>query len=249
MTFLGDHKQLPPVCAMNSEDFTVPRHQSVIIWRKSAMFCDAMFKLSQDDFQPLCLRTDDPPLSTTKQADLTETHRFGQNLADILSRCVYDDKPLKSVAKHGDLKVVVIDAPLRQPPANRHENLSECTAIRQYLEEMQSSEKQGDEAYAILTPYKKQVALLYHTIPTVRRERRAMVIHKSQGREWDTVLLSVVDGPWNPPWFTDSRRAESLRVLNTAVSRARKSLVIVCNRTFWEQHPEQLITRLIRLAG
>lgn len=248
VTFLGDHKQLPPVCEMNSDDFTVPRHQSVIIWRKSAMFCDAMFKLSQDDFLSSCLHTDDPPWPNTKQADLTETHRFGQNLTDILSCCVYDGKPLISVAEHGELNIKVIDAPLRQPPANRRENLSECTAIRQYLEEMQSSEKQGDEAYVILTPYKKQVALLYHTIPTVRRERGAMVIHKSQGREWETVLLSVVDGPWNRPWFTDSRRSESLRVLNTAVSRARKNLVIVCNRDYWEQHPEQLITRLIRLA-
>ncbi len=234
---------------MNSEDFTVPRHQSVIVWRKSAMFCEAMFNLSQDDFQLLCLRTDDPPLFATKQADLIETHRFGQNLADTLSRCVYDDKPLKSVAEHGDLKVVVIDTPLRQPPARRRENLSECIAIKHYLEEMQPGEKQGEDAFVILTPYKRQVAKINDTIPTVRREHRALTIHRSQGREWDTVLLSVVDGPWNPPWFTDSRRAESLRVLNTAVSRARKSLVIVCNRTFWEQHPEQLITQLIRLAG
>ena len=85
MTFLEITNSSPRFCAMNSEDFTVPRHQSVIVWRKSAMFCEAMFNLSQDDFQLLCLRTDDPPLFATKQADLIETHRFGQNLADTLS--------------------------------------------------------------------------------------------------------------------------------------------------------------------
>jgi len=246
VTFLGDHKQLPPVCEMNDKDFNVPQYRSIVVWNKSAMFCEAMFKLSQADFLSVCLRTDDPPLSTIKQADLTETHRFGQNLADVLSRCVYDGIPLKSVAEHGDLELIVIDTPLGNQSREGNENPAECLAIRQFLETLPESTTQADESFVILTPYRRQVAALNGTIPSVRRQQRAMTIHRFQGREWDIVLLSVADQ--RPRAFTDSRDHKALHVLNTAVSRARKSLIIVCNKTLWEQHPEQLITQLIRLA-
>lgn len=247
VTFLGDHKQLPPVCEMNDKDFHAPQYRSIVVWNKSAMFCEEMFTRNQADFLSLCLRTDDPPLSTIKQANLTETHRFGQNLADLLSRCVYDGMPLNSVAEHGDLKLIVIDALPHEPLREGNESLAECQAIRQYLDGLPKTAEQDEESYVILTPYRKQVAALNSTISSARRERRVLTIHRSQGREWNTVLLSVMDQ--RPRVFTDSNDQKGLHVLNTAVSRARKSLVIFCNRKSWEQHPEQLITQLIRLAG
>jgi hypothetical protein len=250
VTFLGDHKQLPPVCEMNDEDFSLPQYCRVSIWKKSAMFCDALFSRSEEDFLSSCLNTDDPPFSFIRQVTLTETHRFGETLTRILSRAVYDGLPLQSVAPHGDLKITVVDAPLRQPPAEKRKNSAESAAIGRYLDTtLRAVDARDESAYAILTPYLNQVATINSSLPVARREQRVLTVHKSQGREWEVVVLSVVDGPWNTPWFTNSQRPESLRVLNTAVSRARQSLVIVCNLDFWEQqHPDQLITQLIQDA-
>ena len=110
-----------------------------------------------------------------------------------------------------------------------------------------------DEDYCILTPYLKQVALLQTRMQNASREERITNIHKSQGREWDTVILSVVDGNNIKPWFTDSINliSQGLYVLNTAISRARKKLIIVCDVKYWlskQDAERQLISSLIKIS-
>ena len=75
-----------------------------------------------------------------------------------------------------------------------------------------------------------------------------MTVHSSQGREWDTVILSVVDTAKR--WFTDSSNtaAKGLTVINTAVSRAKKRLIIVCDARYWINEKNQLIGSLINIA-
>ncbi len=77
----------------------------------------------------------------------------------------------------------------------------------------------------------------------------AITVHKSQGREWDTVILSVQDGEDCvrdvPLRFTSSSTATGMKVINTAVSRAKKRLVIVCDRGFWLPKEEELIGALV----
>ena len=62
------------------------------------------------------------------------------------------------------------------------------------------------------------------------------------------MFLSVVDGRFDLPYFTDSTNPQSggLHVINTAISRARKHLVLVCDRGFWEDRPAQLISQVLR---
>ena len=85
-------------------------------------------------------------------------------------------------------------------------------------------------------------------LPEYRRDQKILTVHGSQGREWDDVILSVVDT--DRLWFTDSRnkRSRGLNLINTAVSRAKKRLVIVCNRSWWLERRGQLIRALL-LAG
>ena len=55
-------------------------------------------------------------------------------------------------------------------------------------------------------------------------DKCVLTVHKSQGKEYDTVyLLPVEDGNWMWPW------AHSKRLINVAVSRAKKELVIVAS--------------------
>ena len=73
-------------------------------------------------------------------------------------------------------------------------------------------------------------------------------VHGSQGREWKTVILSVVDT--SDKFFTDTRnpRSNGLNLINTAVSRAREELIIVCDYHYWIRQKGQLICKLLENA-
>jgi superfamily I DNA and/or RNA helicase len=103
--------------------------------------------------------------------------------------------------------------------------------------------------YAVLTPYRDQVSLLAKLMPELADSDRLLTVHKSQGREWHTVIYSVCDiGNGVQPWFTDSTNTSSggLANVNTAVSRAKQHLIIVCDSTAWEPKSAQLISGLIQ---
>ena len=73
-------------------------------------------------------------------------------------------------------------------------------------------------------------------------------MHGSQGREWNTVILSVVDS--TNKWFTNSlnHKSNGKKVINTAVSRAKNKLVIVCDVEHWKTQHKQLIGQLIEIG-
>ena len=89
--------------------------------------------------------------------------------------------------------------------------------------------------------------MLTETMPPSERAR-IHTIHSTQGREWDTVVLSVVDG--EKPLLMDSqnRAVHGLEVLNTAVSRAKKRLVIVCDTACWQGRRGRLLSDLIEIG-
>ena len=94
----------------------------------------------------------------------------------------------------------------------------------------------------MLTPYKNQVALIASALKG--EEENVMTIHASQGREWDTVLFSVSDT--HDMFFTNSLIFP--RLLNTAVSRAKRRLILVCDTSFWDHQEKQFITYLLHTA-
>ena len=75
-----------------------------------------------------------------------------------------------------------------------------------------------------------------------------MTIHKSQGSEWETVIISVADT--SNMWFTNTqkRQTRALELINTAVSRAKHDLIIVCDYAYWIRQNNQLITELLKNA-
>jgi len=254
LTFIGDHKQLGPVCEMDDENITVPDNNSAVMWKKSALFIDNYF-LADDpnDLLSKLFEVKEPQLRLFNHARLNKTFRFGQNLADILSLCVYGPDTLVSAVINANLKITCLNAILQRQPVLKRQNQAEADEIASYLGEHPELYSDAEENFAILTPYKNQVALLRNILVQARRQDRILTIHKSQGREWDTVILSVVDGGFNPPWFTHTTNPQSggLYVMNTAISRARKHLIIVCNRDYW-LHPnrvQQLLSHLLRACS
>ena len=76
-----------------------------------------------------------------------------------------------------------------------------------------------------------------------------LTVHGSQGREWDTVLFSVVDAD-NNKWFTTTLipKSNGTQIINTAVSRAKKKLILVCDYEYWSEQSNELIGKLLQIS-
>lgn len=239
ITFFGDHFQLPPVCEADDDYISLEENRSLFLWAQSALYLPELLSDGMDSAYARYYRRQLPDFSYLPKFDLTTTYRFGQNLVDVLCEDVYKTE-LNSHQSKDNIEIICIDAPFRTLPQKKRENMDEALAIKSYLQK--NMLKLG--SVAILTPYKNQVSLLrknsfyslYDSIFTV---------HGSQGREFDTVILSVCDT--SNKYFTDSNnvRAGGKLIINTAVSRAKRRLVIVCDKTYWQAQKGQLLNKLI----
>ncbi len=239
VTMFGDHMQLPPVCEADDSMLKKQDMEGAFLFAQSALYVEDAFLCSNNPTWLLkqYLQHDMPIFREMQKSDLRETYRFGELLASALEKCVYRNG-FCSANPEAPFTIEVLAAP-RMPGHARRQSPAEAEAIQQRLEIL------GTDDYAILTPYKNQVQLLSQTIPQAREEQRIMTIHASQGREWDTVFLSVVDT--SDMFFTDSTKPEigGLQIINTAVSRAKARLIIVCDVAFWRRKEGQMITTLI----
>ncbi len=241
ITFLGDHKQLPPVCEFDNYN-DIPRFFR-LLWSKPSIFAETIFTYDEEDCLNIAQDTDCPDFRYTKKSILTESHRFGTSLCDLLDTLVYNIGYISALDDDVELFYANAENPIRHGRENENECKEICKILNNGLD--------GD--YCILTPYKNQVSVLQSRLQSARQEERITNIHKSQGREWDTVILSVVDGINIKPWFTDSIDpiSQGLQVLNTAISRAKKKLIIVCDAQYWlgkQDAERQIISNLIRIS-
>ncbi len=241
ITFLGDHKQLPPVCEIN--DLTIEKEEefkNMFMWAQSAIYLESLFNNTRDSVLFDYLKNVELKFISLSRTLLNSTFRFGENLAVILGRHVYDSS-FKSENPEGETKILYINAKKKEELRSRLSS-NEVESIKKLVEILKSK---GRDEFVILTPYKKQVKLLGTHLPQERNDLKILTVHGSQGREWETVILSVVDT--SDMWFVDSTQklSNGLNLVNTAVSRAKKELIIVCDKDFWEGQKNQLITDLI----
>lgn len=241
LTFLGDHMQLPPVCEMNDEDFKKDVYENVFLWAQSALYAESVFSGTIDDLREMYLSGDSAEFKRIKKADLNKTFRFGNNLAKVLDGFIYKNG-FHSEKENAEMKLTVIDAKRRNDGSKKRENTAEAERIRDVI--LHSN----FENYAVLSPYKNQVDLLKSLLPKSAKDLRIMTVHSSQGKEWDEVILSVSDT--SDMWFTDSnkKKSQGKQIVNTAVSRTKKHLIIVCDYDFWIDQREQLIGQLVAVA-
>ncbi len=241
VTFLGDHMQLPPVCEMDDDKFKEPEYESVSYWAQSALYIENAINDSVDDFVKQYLNAEEAPFYLLRKFSLTQTYRFGPKLASVLAEDVYNAGLVGNENHNTD--IFFIDA-CKGPNDEKRTCSGEIYAIVEYCT------SHCNEEIAVLTPYKKQVNMLREAF---RREgldsNCIFTIHGSQGREWDTVLFSVVDT--YDMWFVDSfnKKARGKNLINTAVSRAKTRLILVADRKYWLNQEGQLIEKLISVAS
>ena len=244
ITLLGDHAQLPPVCELN--DFSMEKEkefENMFLWAQSSIYFETLFYLSKEEVRYQYLKNITPNLVRMSKTSLNTTYRFAENLAKVLGFHVYSSD-FSSGSKENITKIRYIHASKENGYKSR-ESINEAFAIKQLTKKLKMN---GITDFAILTPYKKQVKLLGELLPNERHELKIMTVHGSQGREWDTVIISVTDT--SDKWFVDSLNPASrgLNLVNTAVSRARKELIIVCDSNYWKYQTNQLLSDLIRIG-
>ena len=246
ITFLGDHMQLDPV-------FTMPRkvaesqienhgeYPLAFLWGISAINMeDLFFGKDLRNMQQLYINDRQPEYQHMKLSVLKESYRFGENLARILDRNVYGNIGLSGVSHDGELKIRCYSA--EGDKANNC-NQAEIEAIKAIAEE---SIERDSRTAVVLAPYNNQVDELREVLKGKNVD--SMTIHKSQGREWDTVIVSVTDTNPYGSTFMDTRDLRNLKLVNTAVSRAKKYLFIVCDYDSWKGKDDELISKLIDYA-
>lgn len=244
VTFLGDHLQLPPVCEV-TELGRNSNYDKLVLWAESAIYVGCMFQSGMtvrsllEDY----LRDRHDRIPEMKKMELNTTFRFPANLAALLDKYVYKNG-FHSNLDRREMELMCLNA-VKDMNDPRRTSLNEVVAIRRYLTE--NAGRLG--SYVILTPYRKQLDLLGKYMPDERKDMNILTVHKSQGREWDTVILSVVDT--RDMWFSDSKNriSRGLNVLNTAISRAKKRIVIACDRSYWIAQRGQLLSEIIRTCN
>ena len=243
ITLLGDHMQLPPVCEMDIRTIREQEANRIILpWSASAIYLEDMF--FSDSYSSLfdkIARFEAPSLSILQKSDLTKTYRFDNKLANILDTCVYKNG-FSSAWQGRSISITCVDAPFR-PSSEKHQSITEAQEISKLISTF------ADAEYAILTPYRNQRKAIREMsfLSSLEQSKRILTVHASQGREWDTVILSIADA--SAGWFTNSNRKEALCLLNTAVSRTKKQLIIVCNAAYWANQEDQFISKLIGEAS
>jgi len=248
ISMLGDHMQLPPVCEIDSEKIIKPGIENnnsmrySFMWDQSALFAEEYLYKDIDAISGEYILEEPSEFVVTESCNLTISHRFGDNLAKTLDTCIYKNG-ITGVAKE-PLETICIDAPCKS--RSDRENMAEAKALRKFIEENEMDPKD----FIVLTPYSKQVTLLKRTMPTLKEN--ILTVHKSQGREWNTVILCVADSDSNtgsevPLRFTSTRpSSKGVQVMNTAVSRAKKRLIIVCDRKFWAKQEGEMIGMMVK---
>lgn len=234
VTFLGDHKQLPPICEMSD---IKPECMPIVLWALPVAYFSELMQLDLVDIYNYCYRhADEPSFDLFAYCSLNTSYRFGSLLAEVLGKYIYT--PAFRGAASTPFEILIINAPRSAGDIGRISR-SECIAIREYLSH------HLDPDIAVLAPYRQQVKQLHNILPSTYRDS-ILTVHRSQGCEWSTVLFSVTDS--QRPFFTNSKLSIGRSIINTAISRAKKRLVIICDVASWSTRKNQLISELIRIG-
>ena len=144
---------------------------------------------------------------------LKEHYRCSPKIIEFCNKKFYDDQ-LVVMTKDNDEDDAL--CAYRTVEGNHQRDFYNQRQIDVNKEEVLPSIKADKEEIGIIAPYNEQVNAIRNQIPGID----VATVHKFQGREKDIIILSTVDD--NISEFTDDPN-----LLNVAVSRAKKKLILV----------------------
>ena len=199
---VGDDKQLPNVV---SRDETQALNAI-----QSTYSVDDGYNAATHSFLQSCVEV-------FKEAPVTllrEHYRCHPKIIEFCNQKFYDGELVSMTIDKGEDKVLQVVRTVKGNHARGHFNQREIDVITQ--------EVMPEYAYmgtvGIITPYRTQAEEINKAIGS----DIASTVHKYQGRECDTIIMSMVDNV--PTEFSDDPN-----LLNVAISRAKTHLCIVTN--------------------
>ena len=199
---VGDDKQLPNV---------VSREEAQALNAiQSTYNVDDRYNAVTHSFLQSCVEVfKDAPVTL-----LREHYRCHPKIFEFCNQKFYDGELVAMTTDHGEDKVLQVVRTVKGNHARGHFNQREIDVITQEV----MSEYVDMGTVGIITPYRSQAEEINKAIGT----DIASTVHKYQGRECDTIIMSTVDNA--PTEFSDDPN-----LLNVAISRAKTHLCIVTN--------------------
>ena len=145
---------------------------------------------------------------------LREHYRCHPKIIEFCNQRFYNGELVAMTTDKGEKDVLQVIQTVPGNHARGHFNQREIDVITQeVLPECTESKSIG-----IITPYRAQAEAINKTVG----KDIASTVHKYQGRECDTIIMSMVDN--SPTEFSDDAN-----LLNVAISRAKTKLCLVTN--------------------
>ena len=114
ITIIGDPMQLPPVAEMEDKIKEDGEHEKVLLYDMNAFYLETLFNEGYKGLKRAYF-DDKPPKIPVPKVDLTQTYRFGEQLAGILDRFVYQSG-FKSAIGEGGFRLEYLDAVNKETP-------------------------------------------------------------------------------------------------------------------------------------
>lgn len=143
---------------------------------------------------------------------LREHYRCHPRIIEFCNQRFYGGRLIPMTTDSGEEDVLRVIQTTKGNHARGHLNQREVEVItREIIPHLSTSGSVG-----VITPYRAQA----QAINTALGREVASTVHKYQGRECDTIIMSLTDNA--PTTFSDDAN-----LLNVAISRAKKSLYVV----------------------
>ena len=147
------------------------------------------------------------------QVTLREHYRCHPKIIDFCNKKFYNNELLIMTKDNGEEDVLKAIRTVEGNHARGRENQREVDSIQQ---EILPGLDIDHKEIGIISPYRDQVRLLKRTFTDIECD----TVHKFQGREKDTIIISTVDNKISE--FSDDPN-----LMNVAISRAKKRLMLV----------------------
>ena len=216
---VGDKKQLPNVV----DEDTAKKADALF----NSFSISESYRFSKKSFlQSVC-----ELLPGIPQTLLREHYRCHPKIINFCNQKFYDGKLIVMTEDNGEEDVISVIKTVKGDHERDRMNRRQIDAIK---EEILPSINLLPNEIGVIAPYNNQVNALTETIKDSGIE--VATVHKFQGREKDTIILTTVDDE-----VTDF--SDDPYLLNVAVSRAKKKLCLVVSGN--EQPSNSNITDLI----
>lgn len=163
------------------------------------------------------------------QTLLREHYRCHPKIIQFCNQKFYNGQLYIMTEDRGEKNVLLAYRSVEGNHERRHTNQREVDIIKQEVIEYYQLDK---ETTGLISPYRNQVNLLQQHLNGFTSD----TVHKFQGREYETMILSTVDN-----YIT--RFTDDPHLLNVAVSRAKDRLILVTSGN--QQRPEKNISDLL----